>query len=308
MGSGSMSEFADWAARWMELASYAEAEFPAEEGRIEQVLALWDEPVPDGWIREAGRDGRLLTGKRFTRKIAKGEPKNELAIEAAVLADGVPPIEFLGEPIIDGVNAVPLVKARGGRGRVEADLLLLIGEGDRHRLAVVEVKVNANHAWYAAVENLRQVKLVLEAPVRALFAQRQPELTLPENLPVAAVVLAPPDFYAHRGQKANATGPARELFDCVQQKTRGRGTPRHVRRRCRPYFRPVAIDWSANSRSPRVLVVFLAHVCGLDVLHGYRLLARESRLRGSPPQLLRPRSRCRWSAPQDHQDLVMRSP
>jgi predicted solute-binding protein len=72
---------------------------------------------------------------------------------------------------------------------VEADLVLLIGEGARRRLAVVEVKVDANHAWYAAVE----------------------------NLPVAAVVLAPPDFYAHRGQKANAAGPARELFDRVRQ-------------------------------------------------------------------------------------------
>jgi hypothetical protein len=90
--------------------------------------------------------------------------------------------------------------------------------GDRRRLAVVEVKVDANHAWYAAVENLRQVKLVLESPVRALFAQRRPDLTLPENLPVAAIVLAPPDFYAHRGQKANAAGPACELFDSVQQK------------------------------------------------------------------------------------------
>jgi hypothetical protein len=213
-----MSEFADWAARWMELASYAGAEFPADEGRIEQVLALWDERVPEGWEREAGRDERLLTGKRFTREIAKGEPKKELAIEAAVLADGVPPIEFMGEPIIDGVNAVPLVKGNRGFGEVEADLLLLIGEGDGRRLAVVEVKVDANHAWYAAVENLRQVKLVLESPVRALFAQRRPDLTLPENLPVAAIVLAPPDFYAHRGQKANAAGPARELFDCVQQK------------------------------------------------------------------------------------------
>lgn len=212
-----MSEFADWAVRWMELASYTEAEFPVEEGRIEQVIDLWHEPVPPGWEREAGRDARLLTPKRFTREIAKGEPKKELAIEATVLADGVPPTEFIGEPIIDGVNAVPLVKGDRGLGEVEADLVLLIGEGARRRLAVVEVKVDANHAWYAAVENLRQVKLVLVSPVRALFAQRQPDLSLPADLPVAAVVLAPPDFYAHRGQKANAAGPARELFDRVRQ-------------------------------------------------------------------------------------------
>jgi hypothetical protein len=175
----------------MDLVSYTGAKLPAHEGRIEQVIALWKERVPDGWKREAGRDERLLTGKRFTRDFPKGEPKRIWQIEAAVLADGVPPIEFIGEPIIDGVNAAPLVKARSGRGRVEADLLLLIGDGDRRRLAVVEVKVDANHAWYAAVENLRQVKLVLETPVRALLAQRRPDLALAAALPAAAVVLAP---------------------------------------------------------------------------------------------------------------------
>lgn len=212
-----MSEFAEWAKRWIKLASYPQAEFPANERRIEQVIDLWHEPVPPGWEREVGRDARLMTPKHFTREIAKGEPKKELAIEAAVLADGVPPTEFMGEPIIDGVNAVPLVKGERGMGEVEADLVLLTGEGARRRLVVVEVKVDANHAWYAAVENLRQVKLVLVSPVRALFARRRPDLSLPADLPVTAVVLAPPNFYTHRGQKANAAGPARELFARVRQ-------------------------------------------------------------------------------------------
>src|SRR4051794_1381821 len=99
------SDFTTWANRWMGLASYTGPAFPAHERLIERVLELRREPLPDGWQRELRRDQRLLTEKRFTRELGS-EPVKELVIEATVLAKDVPPTEFLGSPIIDGVNAV----------------------------------------------------------------------------------------------------------------------------------------------------------------------------------------------------------
>jgi hypothetical protein len=211
-----MSEFGEWAKRWIALAAYPGATFPSD-GRIDAVIELYRECVPTGWQRELGRDKRLRDKERFTRR-PRGELAPEAVIEATVLSKDVPPTEIMGEPIVDGVNAVPLVLGQGRAGDVEADLLLLTGAPGAYRLVVGEVKVNSNHAWYAAVENLRQVRLVAESPVRGLFHERQPELPLGDAaaLPVAGAVIAPQAFYSAPGQKAGATGPARELFRRIE--------------------------------------------------------------------------------------------
>ena len=70
-----------------------------------------------------------------------------------------------------------------------------------------------NHAWFAAVENLRQLKLFKQSlETQLLFRRRCPELDLPERLPVTAVVLAPPSFYVANGRRAEAVAPAERLL------------------------------------------------------------------------------------------------
>ena len=99
-------------------------------------------------------------------------------------------------------------------GNVEADLVLLLREAGNHRLAVVEVKDGANNAWYAAVENLLQMRLLSANPEqRRLFHVRLPGATLDENLPVMGLVAAPPAYYSSKGRKALAVEPARRLQD-----------------------------------------------------------------------------------------------
>jgi hypothetical protein len=112
---------------------------------------------------------------------------------------------------------VPLAKdATGGRtGNVEADMLLLVRDpAGEHRLEVVEVKKTADDAWFAAVENLRQLRLMKESSeTRKLFVHRQPDLGLSLELPFVGLVLAPAAFYSARGKRTNAVAPAEKLLE-----------------------------------------------------------------------------------------------
>jgi hypothetical protein len=133
------------------------------------------------------------------------------------------PTVCLGAPLVDGVNAVPLARDSGGRraGNVEVDMVLLVCQATGLRLLLVEVKVESNNAWYAAVENLRQMRLFLasDAP-RAVFHARLPEFDLPKELPTTAVVLAPVSFYTAAGAKSAAVGPANRLLETMRQNAR----------------------------------------------------------------------------------------
>ncbi len=92
-------------------------------------------------------------------------------------------------------------------------MLLLVRDGRGYRLHLVEVKARSNNAWFAAIENLRQLRLFSESrKAQRLFQARRPELKLPGSLAVTAVVLAPAEFYGARGQKAEAVAPAQELL------------------------------------------------------------------------------------------------
>ena len=178
--------FAEWADHWMALAA-------APPG-VESVLAHWHQPIPGPWQRDI--DARLRNG-RYQRSDA-GAPRNgEHAIEHAILS-AIPDVRCFGYSVVDGVNAVPLSRDSNGgrRGNVEADLLLLLRNGDQYALALCEVKSGANDPWYAVVENLRQYKLLVSgAPVRDLFQQSR-SFAIPGQLPVFGVVVAPRAFYA----------------------------------------------------------------------------------------------------------------
>jgi hypothetical protein len=81
-------------------------------------------------------------------------------------------------------------------------------------LYVVEVKAKANHAWYATVENLRQVRLLMDGEeALRLFHRRNPGMELPDSIPVSGLVLAPVSFYRDQGRKARSTSYARQLIE-----------------------------------------------------------------------------------------------
>ncbi len=211
--------FRQWTREWTALAEYRGRLVPDVEARIASLLELWRKPLPDvDWRRE--RDARLLDPqRRYTRGnggIGEVRP-GEHAIEYEILAPL--PVETvthcLGERLVDGVNAVPLSRDPGGgrSGNVEADMLLLTADGHEHRLVLAEVKAQSQTAWYAAVANLRQLKLLTASPAsRRVFHIRLPELELPEALPVTAIVLAPKDFYAAPGAQSAAVAPTEELL------------------------------------------------------------------------------------------------
>src|SRR4051794_39792584 len=86
------TSFTTWANRWIKLATYKGKTFPEDEGRIEQVVALWDEPIPGVWKRD--KDLRLLDEERRYCRRNAGENdlrRGEHTLEYEVLA--LPPVE-----------------------------------------------------------------------------------------------------------------------------------------------------------------------------------------------------------------------
>ena len=212
------SDFRSWAQEWMELASYPGPCLRDPEARIERLLSLCKEPVPGSWQRSsADIPSRLLNVKRYTRGDEADPRRGEHRIEREILCQHFVDVSYLQDGrIIDGVNAFPLVRDCGGgrNGNVEADLLLLVRCASGYGLVVAEVKHSANNAWFAAVENLRQLKLLTSGEdAGQLFWRRNPVLGLPANLPITGLVVAPCSFYSQPGRKANSIVAARMLIN-----------------------------------------------------------------------------------------------
>jgi hypothetical protein len=215
------SDFRSWSLEWIELASYPGPCLRDPEARIQRLLSLWKEPVPGSWQRSvADIPSRLLNGKRYTRGDEADPRSGEHRIEHETLYQHFDAVRCLEDgSLVDGVNAFPLVRDGGGgrNGNVEADMLLLVRNGSGYRLVVAEVKHSANNAWFAAVENLRQLKLLIcGAEPGRFFLQRNPSLDLPADLPITGLVVAPCSFYSQPGQKANSIGAARMLIHTIR--------------------------------------------------------------------------------------------
>jgi len=82
------------------------------------------------------------------------------------------------------------------------------------RYGLVEVQVSESNAWYAAIENLRQLRLLRESEAtRRLFEFCRPELRLPPDVRISGLVVAPRGFFTGKGKKGNAVKPAQLLLD-----------------------------------------------------------------------------------------------
>jgi len=189
------SAFGDWVEKWRDLAEWRGLD--RIDVRIASALALWREPIPGAWMR--GPDPQLL-GPRYRRGDRTSPHPGEHAIEAAILEGRVGEARCPWGSVVDGVNAFPLTMDPNGgrRGNIEADVCLLVRGELGYRLLVIEVKASSNNAWHAAVQNLRQVKLTsMSEEARRVMHRRNPELELPEPLPLTGLVIAPADFFGY---------------------------------------------------------------------------------------------------------------
>lgn len=217
----STNGFAAWRDRWQRLAEYGGGHLHDPERRIDQLLSLWQEPIPGKWQREHGWDTDKWQASPYRRGNLAAPHNCEHAMEHAILIDRRAKVTLLGEPLLHGINAVPLAadfSDHGRRANVEADLLLLSRTDTSFRLTLCELKSGANNAWFAKVELLRQMRLFLASPSAQLLMTELGHLpTHTTNLVLTGLVVAPPAYYAARGQKGHAVPPARTLLRRMQQ-------------------------------------------------------------------------------------------
>jgi hypothetical protein len=207
------SGFHLWNEKWSRLAGCA-GDCP---NRIERVLSLWNDPVPAGW--ERGIDPHLLTN-RYRRGDLKEPRPGEHAIEYEILCRSFDRVQCFGRRLVDGVNAIPLVRDSGGgrSGNVEADMFLLIDRDGLYELAVCEVKHSADDPWFAAVENLRQLRLLFHSKkARNLFLHRGH--SLPPDIPAIGLVVAPAAYYERAERKGNSLQDAKSLLRRLRAQT-----------------------------------------------------------------------------------------
>ena len=210
--------FALWAKRWIDLAEFDGPYLTEPAQRIKDVLELWDVPIPGSW--ERGVDDQLLKA-RYRRGDADSPHAGEHSIEHEIL-NNLEAVRCLEGNLVDGINALPLARDEAGqrRGNVEGDIFLLVEKAGIYHLVVCEAKFSANTCWYAAIESLRQLKLLhLSTAARQLFHRRVTHLSLPAEIPIIGLVVAPEQYYSEPGKKRNVLPHTIRLLDEFTAKT-----------------------------------------------------------------------------------------
>jgi Holliday junction resolvase-like predicted endonuclease len=165
-------------------------------------------------------DDQLLR-TRYRRRDVESPHAGEHSIEHEILSQ-LENVRCLDGSVVDGINAMPLARDETGgrRGNVEGDLFLLLKKNGTYHLVICEVKHSANTCWYAAIESLRQLKLLhLSTAARQLFHHRNRDLSLPAEIPIVGLVLAPEQYYIQPGQKGNVLPHTIRLLSEFRNKT-----------------------------------------------------------------------------------------
>jgi hypothetical protein len=216
-----------WYEKWLELANFTGEILKEEEWsrRINEVIGLWCGGSPlDGWRRNLKfdfRDRDLCTpGTIYCRGDREAPNSGEHQIEDEIIKNRETLTFFSGEYCFEPiVNSFPCSKdCSGGReGNVEIDLLgiLKTPTGAIHPL-ICEVKCKDNNPWYAAVENLRQLRLFIDNSENLEFIRKKCGNARMRFVAPVGIVLAGPDYYKSRGQKLNSMNPTQELLDRLQ--------------------------------------------------------------------------------------------
>jgi hypothetical protein len=210
------SSFSAWHHEWEELGAFRGSNLPDPERLISEVVAIWQAQIPEGWRRsEVDIPKRLLSNERYTRGNLDGNRRGEHRIEYEILVEHFERTRCFDRPLLDAVNAYPVVKDfSGGRlGDIEPDLVILVGPADSALLLVGDVKVTDGNPWSALVQNLRQLRLFTANPACSLlFSQSGVKATVAQN---CGAVIAPKSFYSASGQKANSLHHARKLSETM---------------------------------------------------------------------------------------------
>lgn len=212
------SQFMRWREAWDAIGDFRGADLPQPAQRVENLLRLWQAPIPGAWTRtQSDIPSRLLTG-RYTRGNLNGSRRGEHQIEHDILMQDFDHTQCLGRQLLDGISAYPLVKDHGG-GRcndVEADLVLLVGPPASASILVSDVKVTDGNPWTALVQNIRQLRLFTANPECVhIFSRRGLQVKAAE---VWGAVVAPESFYRSPGQKANSVRHALRLSEALRSR------------------------------------------------------------------------------------------
>lgn len=204
-----------WHESWKELMWYKGRELQNSDEKISKVIQHWAQPIPEEALVESlSIRKRLLDNNlRYTRGYGASANRGEYALERQILLESHP---YGQTKLIDGINGVNLGRGIVGQRRkhaVEADLLLVEHHKQGMRLIVGEVKKSDQNAWYAVIENLRELKLVYaqENRIKKIFESRG--LHFDEKFIITGAVIAPYEFYIQKHKKANATKLAKKLIE-----------------------------------------------------------------------------------------------
>jgi hypothetical protein len=203
------SKFRVWRDEWDKLGA---------QQRIGDIVEFWQAPIPGPWMRsEADIPRRLLEEGRYTRGNLNDTRRGEHVIEYEILVGQFDRVTCFGRPLLDGVNAFPLVRdSAGGRNDdVEADLVLLAGPPISASLFVADVKKTDGNPWLALVQNLRQLRLFkANLACSSIFSLRGMNVNVDQ---VCGGVIAPKTFYSNSGKRRKSLQLARKLSESMQQ-------------------------------------------------------------------------------------------
>ena len=231
MSNTPLISFSDWYDKWQKLADYTGVNLDEKEWnrRTDAIVSLWAEQPQGNWQRSFERGDfnlrNLCTPKiiwsRNSGEISQN--RGEYQIEDHIIKNPIPFCLKSGYQFEPIVNAFPCAKV--SKGSVEFDLLSILKTPKNaiHPL-VCEIKAQYNNPWYAAVENLRQLKLFignLENNLNVIRKKRADEILIDFSHPVG-IVIAEPDYYGHRGQKNNSVEPTLNMLRRLQVSPQGK--------------------------------------------------------------------------------------
>ena len=209
--------FDDWSESWEKPIKYEGSQIPEVQKRIQEVLSLWNKPLPSSWIRQKWRHIQKIGYRRGDKNSLK--PKSEHLLEKRLFDIPSWLVTGLGEKVafLPVLNAVSL--SNQNPKQREIDVLGILKFPNRSIACSAEMKgASTNSAWFAVVENLQHLKLIQHQALDFLPCE-SPFDDL-RNLAWSktwGMVLAPPPFFNSKGQKKNSFRDAKELIKCIKQ-------------------------------------------------------------------------------------------
>jgi len=234
MANVPQNKFSKWYNKWKVIAEFNGPSLDDIEldHRISKVIRLWTGRIPQAgkWKRtfEQGDFNKLKDlskpGIIYRRSDRKSSNPGEHRIENAIITNEARIIFLASEYKFDPVvNAFPCAKDSGGRRKsnVEFDLLgILKANTDAVHPLICEIKAGkagSKNPWYAAIENLRQLKLFIDNADNLEFIRKKRGDNKLKFGASVGIIIAEPDYYESPGQKLNSMKPTQKLLERLRK-------------------------------------------------------------------------------------------